>query len=191
MDFHRIRAFWMESSPFKWQTKWFFFDKKGGLVRVACLFFLPLIKKIVMLHVLNINGAIFVVVVSCIMNSLSLLLWFYSLFLSLHTLKLPSDERNDCHMALAQMNFFVSISANYLFLSCDVVFNIGQASRGQHYISHHYPASHQPCWAALRPTAVTWKMIRPLLAVDSNCVNSPTSNLFREMILEKNFFLTG
>ena len=61
-----MRAFWMERSPFKWQTKWFFFDKKGGLVRV--------IRKIVMQHVLNINGAIFVVVVSCIMNSLSLLL---------------------------------------------------------------------------------------------------------------------
>ena len=44
----------------------------------------------------------------------------------------------------------------------------------------YYPASHQPCWATLRPTAITWKMIRPLLAVDSNSVNSLTFNYFQK-----------
>ena len=59
-------------------------------------------------------------------------------------------------------------------------------------IGHHCPASHQPCGAALRPTAVTWKMIRPLLAVDNSCVNSLTFNFFRDTD-SKNlfFFLTG
>ena len=55
-------------------------------------------------------------------------------------------------------------------------------------ISHHYPVSHQPCWAALRPTAVTWKMIRPLLAVDSNCVNSLTFYYYWDMVSENLFF---
>ena len=120
----------MERSPFKWQTKWFFFDKKGGLVRVAWLFF-PLIRKIVMLHVLSINDAIFFC--CCVLhNEFIISITASVIFLSLHTLTLPSDERNDCHMALAPMNFFVSISANYLFLSCNVVLNIGEAIRGQH-----------------------------------------------------------
>ena len=66
---------------------------------------------------------------------------------------------------------------------CSILAKLSEAN-----ISHHYPVSHQPCWAALRPTVVTWKMIRPLLAV-----NSLTFNYFWDMD-SKNlffFFLTG